>query len=271
MGHENGDALAREVRRAIEARSSVNASELKKSLPKEMRPLLEDALEVARALAARGALFRWAKGKKERFFLADPVETLDRLAPQLLSSPLTAPELKKALEKSARGHGDLFAEWLKSALARGIVFPAAPAPRSKAKRIARAPDARLALAKPLAALKKALPKLDELGIDRAQIAAVILEELGVESADDRDAFLSALRSLAARSPDGMLLSVRELRAQLPFDKPRFDALALDLSRDGLIALHHHDFPTSLPEHERAALIEDARGTHYVGIVPKRPS
>jgi hypothetical protein len=55
----------------------------------------------------------------------------------------------------------------------------------------------------------------------------------------------------------------------PLDKARFDRAVLRLSEAGKVVIHHHDFPASLPAAERAELVEDSRGTHYIGIAPRR--
>ncbi|MDC3988700.1 hypothetical protein [Polyangium jinanense] len=88
---------------------------------------------------------------------------------------------------------------------------------------------------------------------------------------DDEAVLSALRKLASREPPGSLLSVRTLRTMQKLPAPRFDAAVLRLSRAGKVILHHHDFPTSLPEVERAMLVQDEHGTHYIGIAPRQGS
>ena len=79
------------------------------------------------------------------------------------------------------------------------------------------------------------------------------------------AVLHALRQLERESPAGALLSVRELRARSGLDKPSFDRAALALASRGRVSLHAHDHAGVLPEGERRALVEDARGVHYVGI------
>lgn len=88
------------------------------------------------------------------------------------------------------------------------------------------------------------------------------------SVDDA-AVLSALHKLASREPSGSLLSVRALRAmQQRIPKPRFDAAVLRLASAGKVVIHHHDFPASLPEAERAELVQDEHNTHYIGIAPR---
>jgi hypothetical protein len=84
---------------------------------------------------------------------------------------------------------------------------------------------------------------------------------------DEEKVLAALRELASREPPRALLSVRTLRTLTDLDKRRFDQAALRLSRAGKLTLHHHDFPESLSDDERAKLILDEHGLHYVGIAP----
>jgi hypothetical protein len=266
-------SLEDEVRRAVNEKPGLTSTELARSFPKARKSA---ALDAARELAGRGSLHRWVKGKTERFFVDDPIEALDRLVPRLLEAgPLTEAELSKAVERSGSGHPSaLFKEWLKSAKNRRLVHPAAAAPRSRSKRFGREPDARLALATVLTALKKVLPALEEAGVDRAAAASVLLEELGIETetlsghaapSRAREDFLDALQRLSREHPAGTLLSVRDLRSRLSLDKKRFDELALELARERVVGLHHHDHPHSLPEHERRELVEDERHTHYVGI------
>ncbi|MEW6263354.1 MAG: hypothetical protein AB1641_09770 [Thermodesulfobacteriota bacterium] len=63
-----------------------------------------------------------------------------------------------------------------------------------------------------------------------------------------------------------LVSIRDLRQIAYLPKPIFDAAVLDLAAQGVVVLHYHDFPASLSDQEREALVQDSRGTYYVGIV-----
>lgn len=83
-------------------------------------------------------------------------------------------------------------------------------------------------------------------------------------------FRKALGAVTAENPAGALLSVRDVRARAALPKAVFDALALSFASKGLVTLHHHDFPTSLSATERAQLIEDGKGTFYIGIAARRP-
>ena len=279
------EELVRVVREALVAVPGLKRSQLKKALPKPFQRVHEHALSLLRELAARGEIHRWSKGSVERFYARDPIATLDEVVPRELAfGPLDVRALKDRVEAAAMGHGEVVKEWLKSALARAIVFEHAPgSPRSKEKRYGREPDLRLLLKAPIAALRKALVGMDARGISRGQVAAAILEELGVSSAPlsppsngatnpgAKRELLDALGKLAAASPPGALLSIRELRRRISMGKGQFDATALSLSKEGAVSLHFHDHPASLPENERNELVQDGRGGHYVGIALRRGS
>jgi len=83
-------------------------------------------------------------------------------------------------------------------------------------------------------------------------------------------FRKALGAVSAANPhSGALLEVREVRARAGLPKAVFDALALNFASKNLVTLHHHDFPSSLSVAERAQLIEDDKGTFYIGIALRR--
>ena len=153
-------------------------------------------------------------------------------------------------------------------------------------------DALARLAKPTSAaeLRRALPKpfqrpvaelaglLDALARDGV-LATVgnaktsrytLAQKKPAAAAQDDDAqVLAAVGKLAALQPEGALLSVRDLRATMTLPKARFDAAVLRLAKAEEVVIHFHDYPASLTEVERAALVKDAQGTHYVGIAPRR--
>ena len=286
------EELTAVVREALAAVPGLRGADLKKALPKPIQPQHAEAVEVLRELAAKGEVHRYAKGRTERFFAVDPVATLDRVAPEILGreGPLTAPDLKKAVERAARGHADLLPEWLKSALARRRVFSHAPLPKARAKRFGSEPDLGLALRKTLAEIKKALVETDAAGVPRERVIEALRREIGLASAPaaplvapaapaaeaidvagDREIVRAALQKLASEHRPGTLLLVHDLRARTSLDKARFDAAALALSREGAAVLHHHDHAALLSEEERRMLVADGRGTHYIGIAPRSPS
>ena len=265
----DADLLDR-LRRALSGGAGLTGPELCKQVPKVDAAR---ALEKARELCARGELFRVKKGATERFFGADPVASLDRLVPPLLDAgALSAAQIKTQLERTARGHGPLLPEWLKGALARGLLFEQARSGGARTKTFGRQPDLRLLLHKALVELRKSMTLLDRLGVARPRVLDFLSAELGAsgraappDGTASRRVFLEALRKLAADNPQGALLPVREVRARAGLPKQDFDDTALALSREGLLLLHHHDHPGSLSDAEQGALVRDPHGTHYVGM------
>jgi hypothetical protein len=269
--------LASEIRRSLAEASWLSAAALKKLLPRAQQA---DGLEIARHLAAQGEIFRYSKGSKEHFFAHDPIAKLEVVVPALLASQaLPERELKDSAEREAPGLSQLLPEWLKSAVARRVVFEHVSTDKAKGKKpktYSTQPDLRSLLAKSLTAIAKELEATDAANIPRESVLEFLASELGVKQARAaapkspevralREPFLAALRRLAAKDGAGALLSVRQLRSESGIDKSAFDTTALALSREGAIVLHHHDHAASLPESERNLLIRDASGTHYVGI------
>jgi hypothetical protein len=276
------EELAAGVRSVLRERALTKA-ELGRKLP---RGQAARALELARELVRQGVLFRFAKGATEVFFAEDPVTRLDRLVPDLLRQrgPLGSAPLKQAIKEAAPNHDGFFADWLKAALARNVVYERPGKPKTLVHEPP-SPDLKLLLKRPLAELAKLLGGLDAKGVSRERIADFLRAELGVPDrgpattpaaavdpattsragASSREVFLEALRRFAADNPKGALLPVRELRARAGLGKQDFDAAALALSREGLLVLHHHDHAGALSEADQNALVRDALGRHYIGV------
>ncbi len=80
--------------------------------------------------------------------------------------------------------------------------------------------------------------------------------------------LEQLRRLSADLRHGGLVSTRELRGTEPrfaHEHAAFDRALLQLAKDGRVWLYRHDFPASLTESERKAMVTDGRGNYYNGI------
>jgi hypothetical protein len=282
------EALTNQLLRVLGERSLTKAA-LVKNVPKRDG---ERALKLARELARQGILHRFANTKVEVFYSEDPVVRLDRLVPELLRSegPLDSTGFKARVKAAAPNHDVIFADWLKTALARHLVYERPGKPKKYAAEPP-SPDLKLLLKKPLTELTKLLPSLEQKGVSRERIADFLRAELGVSaraaaaaptptastptttvpattppaSGANRDVFLEALRRFAADNPQGALLPVRELRARAGLAKQDFDSAALALSREGLLVLHHHDHAASLSEADQNALVRDALGRHYIGV------
>lgn len=263
------EELSARVRAALRE-SALKSTELAKKLGKREGAR---AVDMARELARNKEVHRLVKGKSEWFFGVDPVVTLDRVVVEVLrrEGPLDSPKLKKAVQKAAPGHDGLFAEWLKSALGRSVLYERPGKPKT----LGLEPDLKSLLKKPLADLKKQVAALEGKGISRELVAGFLRSELGWASGEavspsasqgsSREVFLKALRGLAADNPQGALLPLPELRDRAGLGKKDFDAAALALSKEGLLVLHYHDHASALSEVDQDALVRDALGRHYVGV------
>lgn len=88
------------------------------------------------------------------------------------------------------------------------------------------------------------------------------------SAESEDLILQGIHRLQPPGQHRALVPIRELRRSLGLAKNDFDTAVFSLALKRRVALHHHDFPSSLSREEREELVRDDQGTYYVGIVPK---
>ena len=95
----------------------------------------ERGLELARELARQGRLHRFARAKTEVFYSEDPVARLDRVVPELLrrEGPLEAKQFKARVKAAAPNHEGILADWLKTALARHLMYEHPGQPKKKPK------------------------------------------------------------------------------------------------------------------------------------------
>lgn len=266
----------------------IKGTKIKGALPKPYQRFEADVRQALEEIVARGKAWRRAKGTSVSFFERDPIQTLDELLPRL-PRKFDEAELAKLIKALAPGYEVVLKEWLGSAIERRMLFrhALAPAkPKGKARKgFGREPDASGATAPVMSVLRKALSKIDSLGVPRRRVLELLMVELGLTKEDlvddlshapngpvpaaEREGFLSALNALAVENPRQALLPVRDLRGRVAMTKDRFDALAVQLSRDGLISLHLHDLPSSLTASELDQFVRDERGNYYIGVAPRR--
>jgi len=80
--------------------------------------------------------------------------------------------------------------------------------------------------------------------------------------------LERMTSIEPAAATGALVSLSELRQSLLAEVPGkagFDQAVLELAGQGQVALHRHDYVSSLSEAECDALVSDERGNYFVGI------
>lgn len=77
--------------------------------------------------------------------------------------------------------------------------------------------------------------------------------------------IALMKQLEPGAERGALISSRDLRRVARLEKVQFDNAVLDLSRQGRLSLHRHDYVTSLSPAERDELVSDGTGNYYVGM------
>lgn len=257
-----------------------SVAELRKALPKPYQRPPAELKRVLDTLVEDKTVFAFQEGKTFKYSVRDPDETLVQATMDALANgPLTKKDLVLRLKQAVPGFDKRLPAVLADLVVRGKVCEH---PKASAKEQARyglePPDLTPFLAKAVKEVQAVQKKLASQGVSLSSIIAALGRTLGIATAtpttqvttpqgaaDDESAVLNALRELASREPSGSLLSIGALRALCSLPKTHFDTLVLRLSRAGRVVLHHHDFPTSLSEEKRAELVQDERGTSYVGI------
>lgn len=77
--------------------------------------------------------------------------------------------------------------------------------------------------------------------------------------------IAMMKQIEPGAERGALVGARELRRVAGVSKAEFDRTALELSRQGRISLHRHDFVASLTEAERDELVTDGAGAYFIGM------
>jgi len=246
-------------------------------LPLELiQPALKELVDAGRAHV-------WQPGKTPYFTLFEPRNTaLEIILKALTQGPLTEKELVGWVRKRLPGyqvrhlkehvsHSKQVYEYPKygKVKIRYGLEPPEPGPYlSKALQdIIAVQELLVPFHVSLEAIHEALGR--ELGLEH-ETSAPSRERLQGEGLF-RHAEPLILEGITRLQPPGQrraLVSIRELRRSVSLAKSVFDKTVLSLASQGKVALHHHDFPTSLSQTERDALVQDERGTYYVGIAPK---
>jgi hypothetical protein len=272
------EELVQVARDLIAKSPGISGSEFKKVLTSDLKKEEKRVLATANLLAARHEFFRWSSARKVRFFLTDPMDGLARAVQAAVSGgPLRESDLKYRVESAHRGYSDLLKEWMKGALARGELYVHRPTRGSKLKRFGSTPDWAELLKKVVVEFKKALAAPAGRAYSPPQILQQLASEVGIPAPSStlladggaRGRVLAELRDLSARSKSNGLLSVAEVRARVALEKPELDRVMLELAKEGVVTLHQHDFPSSLSDSERALLVVDSRGNHFIGIALRR--
>jgi hypothetical protein len=265
---------------AFMAKSTIaTASKIKTSLKLPLQ-MVEIALN---DLVDMEKLHLWQPGKASYFCLSEPRETaLETILNALTAGPLTEKELVAFVRKKLPGYQvmDLkeplsyskqvyeYPKYGKVKIRYGLQ-PPEPGPY-----LGKAMQEITAVQRLLAAFQISLEAIHdalgrELGLARETGEPSKEPPRGEIASPDAEPLL--LRAITRLQPPGQrraLVSIRELRRSVGLAKSVFDGIVLSLAIQGRVALHHHDFPSSLSPEEREELVRDEQGIYYVGIVPK---
>jgi len=230
-----------------------------------------------------GRLHLWQPGKAPYFCLSEPRKTaLETILTALAAGPLTEKELIAWVRKRLPGYqGNDLNEHLSYSKQ---VYEYPKYGKIKTKYGLKPPEPGPYLGKAVQEMTAVQGLLAPFQISREAIHDALGRELGLEPktrglAKDQSKAETApheaeallLKTITRLQPPGQrraLVSIRELRRSVELAKSVFDHIVLSLAIQGRVALHHHDFPSSLSPNERDELVRDEQGTYYVGIVPK---
>jgi hypothetical protein len=268
---------------AFMAKSTVAAASKIKTNLKLPLNLIEPVLN---ELVDAGRLFVWQPGKTAFFCLFDPRKTaMDTIQNALVNGPLTEKELVGWVRKRLPGYQ---VKHLKEHVSYSNQVQVHPKyGKVKTRYSLTPPEPGPYLSKAVQEILAVHRLLVPFHVSLEAIHQTLGRELGLEhetrepsrerpegGSTFREAEPLIIEGITRLQPPGQrraLVSIRELRRSMNLPKQDFDKAVLSLASQGKVALHHHDFPTSLSQAEREALVQDERGTYYVGIVPKEIS
>lgn len=226
-----------------------------------------------------GRVYRFAAtgpGKLPRYWTRKPEELAQQTMLRVLAQrPHTRAEVLYRAKASLAGFSKEEQQQLLTALVRaGQVYELPFVVGGRAKLYSALPaDARDYLEDAITKISKklAVPRNEVLRAVRALAEA---EEPAATAtpttlpSDPNEAVLARMVQVKLAAAQGGLVPLNELWHSLKdegWDKASFDRTVLSLAESYRVALQRHNFPASLKEEERAELVTDELGNHYIGI------
>lgn len=136
-------------------------------------------------------------------------------------------------------------------------------------------------AAPARKAKEAAPVRSDIESAKTQAPGAAAPERVAESAETGKAWtpdqtiLGGMADLKPAARNGAVVSITDLRSASPLKGKAFDDAVIDLTKRGVLALHHHDYPGSLSAEEKAGMLKvtEANGetNYYIGAAIRNPS
>ena len=255
----------------------LTADKIRRDLPPSHRIPKDQLLSRLEDLLSSGRVHAWAPtlGKGEKPVL--PIYSLEPLEPiiqrevlkQLRDQPLTPAQIKKSFPTPLNRYLSIF--WASLLRDRSIKWH----PPLKGKRLGlQEPDPADFLS---AEIKKLLEKGERLGFPPEDIlqairrAAVLLPQkltLPQSPEETEKIIFRAMTAIKPAAAQGALVYIPDLRKALADAFPvkeSFDRAILQLAEREKVQLQSHSLPAELTEEQRAAMIDNRRGSFFMAI------
>ncbi len=259
------------IRLALQgATGPLTVAQVRKALAKPVRLMPGDTQQLLDALVSAGEAHAWGATKSPRFWSRTPAEALpERILQALRDGPLTITPLAKQVAALLPGSTAIDVKSALETLAKtGRVHPHAPVRGSACSFGLLPADLTVHFGKVQEAVDVVCAKVARYGVERERVLGALRRMLGGDAPDAMpaatdlpSAILAVVRLVSYRG----VLAISLLRKLLNRPKPEFDSAVLDLKAKGLVLLHAHHGPLALPAEERYELVDDGRGTFYVGV------
>jgi len=275
----HSEAVACALRALQQSAQPLTVAKIEKAIPKSALNSKKDLPELLEQMVRAGQI-RLHKARSSVYWLPSlEDQASEKILEALNEIPLTKTDLKSKLTKS-------LTEWPPTRrdemLARLIrekrvykVKPLAGNGQLLSARAEATPQDYVRLA-----LQSAVDRLKSKGLTAEQVMAVAREVLQAGPAlpatppsrhDDVDLerlILERMLGLKPSAATGAPVELSQLRHALRpevADKDVFDRAVMGLAEQGRVAVHRHDYVSSLNQEDLAALVSDGRGNYFVAV------
>jgi hypothetical protein len=265
------------VLRALrESSQPLTVTKLEKAIPRSALKSKKDLPELLKQMVKANQI-RCHKARSSLYWLPSLEErACERIIEALSEVPLTKKDLENKLRSQLIGwpparRNEMLARLIKEKRVYKISHLAGNAKLFSA-RAELTPQDYIRLALMLAAAK-----LKPLGFTLEHVFAATQDLLQQRAIGDNPPaqsppfdqnVIERMIQLKLATANGGLISLTELRRSLATEIPEklsFDQAVLRLAEKGIVVLHRHDYPSSLSQQERDALVSDDRGNYFIGI------